>query len=55
MVRARNPLYAKLMMFAKLNDLLSCYHVRPNKLLRVNRQVMIHKSVLGFFDVFIGC
>ena len=38
MVSARNPLYAKLTM-------LSCYQVRPNKPLRVNQQVMNHKSV----------
>ena len=36
-------------MFVKLNYLLSCYHVQLNKLLRVNEQVMNHKSVRGFF------
>ena len=45
MVSVRNPLYAKLMMVAKLNYLLSCYHVRPNKPLPVNQQVMNHTSV----------
>ena len=55
MVSARNPLYAKLTMFASLNYLLSCYQVRPNKPLRVIQQVMNHKSVWGFFDIFTGC
>ena len=45
MVSMCNPVYAKLTMFAKLNYLLSCYHVRPNKPLRVNQQVMNHKSI----------
>ena len=40
MVSTGNALYAKLTMFAKLNYLLSCYHVRPNKPLPVNQQVM---------------
>ena len=44
MVGARNPLYAKLTMFAKLNHLHLCYHVRPNKPLRVNQQVMNHNK-----------
>ena len=48
MVSTRNPLYAKLMMFAKLNYLISCYHIRPNKPLSVNQQVMNHKGVRGF-------
>ena len=55
MVSARNPLYAKVMLFANLNYLLSCHHVRPNKPLRVNQQVMNYKSVRGFFDILIGC
>ena len=44
MVSGRNPFYAKLTMFNYLNYLLSCYHVRPNKPLRVDQQVMNHKS-----------
>ena len=56
MVNARKPLYAKLTMFVKLNYLLSCYHVRPNKPLRVNQQVMNHnKRVRSFFYILIGC
>ena len=55
MVSARNPLYAKLMIFDNLNYLLSCYQVRPNIPLRVNQQMMNQKSVWSFFNVLIGC
>ena len=46
MVSSHNPLYmlyAKLTMFAKLNYMISCCHIRPNKPLRVNQQVINHK------------
>ena len=55
MVSAREPLYAKLTMFAKPNYLLSCSHVGRNKALRVNQQAMNNKSVRGFYDILIGC
>ena len=45
MESAHTPLYAKLTMFGKLHYPLLCYHVRPNKPLRVHQQVMDHKSV----------
>ena len=45
MVTMRNPLFGKLMMFAKLNYLLSCYHIQPNKQRHANLQFMYHKGV----------
>ena len=46
MVNASNPLDAKLTTFAIKTELPAlCYYVRPKKPLRVNQQVMNHKSV----------
>ena len=47
MVSARNPLYAKLTMFAKLNYLLSCYHVPCIRLARGKFKLINQDSAGG--------
>ena len=53
MVSARNPLNAKLTMFAKLNYLLSCQHVWPNKPIHVNQQVINNKRECEAFLILL--
>ena len=54
-VSACKRLNAKLTLFARLNYLPSCSHVRTNNLHNVNQWVLDYKSVWGFFDIPIGC
>ncbi len=54
MVSSGKPKTATLTMFAKLNYLLSCSHVRSNKPHSVNQRKM-EKSVWGILDIPIGC
>ena len=48
MVSASKPSNAKLTLFAKLNYLPSCWHVRPNKLHSVNQTTKVWEA----FSIF---
>ena len=55
MVSTRNPLYAKLMMFAKLNYLISSYHIRAKQTSQCQSAGDEPQRCARLSDILTGC